>query len=82
MTIKSKINVQDHFLNQVRRERVKIKVVLTSGKEIEGLIRSFDNYSCIVESDTDINLVYKHAIAIVCPAVPEKLRNLISFNEK
>jgi len=82
MTVKAKINVQDHFLNQVRRERVKIKVVLTNGREIEGLIRSFDNYSCIVESDTEINLVYKHAISVVSPAAPEKLRNLISFNEK
>jgi len=82
MTVKSKINVQDHFLNQVRREKVKIRAILTNGREIEGLIRSFDNYSCIIESDKDISLVYKHSIAVVCPAAPAKLRDLISFAEK
>lgn len=82
MTTKSHINVQDHFLNQARREKVKIKVLLMNGKELEGLIKSFDNYSCVVEGLGDIHLIYKHAIAAVSPLVPEKMRTLISFNEK
>lgn len=82
MAGKTTINVQDHFLNQARRAKVKVKVILTTGSDIEGHIRSFDNYSCVVEGDKDIHLVYKHAIAAVCPLIPEEMKTLISFHEK
>ena len=81
MAGKTTINFQDHFLNQARRERVKVKVLLTTGAEIEGQIKSFDNYSCIVEGDGDMYLVYKHAIAAVSPLNPEKMKTLISFHD-
>ena len=59
MAGKTGINVQDHFLNQARREKVKVKVLLTTGAEIEGHVKSFDNYSCIVGGgEGDINLIY------------------------
>ena len=82
MVGKAKINVQDHFLNQARREKVKVRVDLVNGKEIEGYIRSFDNYCCVVESNGEAHLLYKHAIVTVSPLVPEKMRTLISFHEK
>lgn len=82
MAGKVQINVQDHFLNQARREKVKVRVDLISGKEIEGYIRSFDNYCCVVEEDGEAHLLYKHAIAAVSPLVPEKMKTLISFHEK
>ncbi len=82
MTTKSHINVQDHFLNQARREKIKLKVHLLNGHEIEGYIKSFDNYSCVVEEVSSVNLIYKHAIASISPLVPEKMKSLISFGEK
>ena len=82
MAGKTGINVQDHFLNQARREKVEVKVILMTGAEIEGHIKSFDNYSCIVEGGGDIHLVYKHAIAAVSPLIPEKMKSLISFQDK
>lgn len=82
MAAKVNINVQDHFLNQARREKVKVKVSLMSGKEIDGYIRSFDNYSCIVEDKGNAYLIYKHAIAMVAPLQAEKMKALISFHEK
>ncbi|MDT8317608.1 MAG: RNA chaperone Hfq [bacterium] len=82
MAAKVNINVQDHFLNQARREKVKVRVSLINGNEVEGYIRSFDNYSCVVEDNGDAYLIYKHAIATVAPLIPEKMKTLISFHEK
>jgi len=81
MAGKTNINVQDHFLNQARREKVEVNVLLTTGAEIKGQVKSFDNYSCIVEGDGDIYLIYKHAIAAVSPLNPEKMKTLISFHD-
>ncbi len=82
MPVKMQINVQDHFLNQARRERVKVKVSLTNGDKVEGYIKSFDNYCCVVEEDRDIHLIYKHAVATMSPLIPDKMKALISFQEK
>ena len=82
MPTKSHINVQDHFLNQARREKIEIRILLMNGEKVEGHIKSFDNYCCVVEGKGDINLIYKHAIAAVSPLAPEKMRTLISFSEK
>jgi len=82
MAARVQINVQDHFLNQARREKVKVKVSLISGNDVEGYIRSFDNYCCVVEENGDAHLIYKHAIATVSPLIPEKMKTLISFHEK
>lgn len=82
MSTKVRINVQDHFLNQARREKIKVKVLLASGQDIEGHIRSFDNYSCVIEGDSDVYLIYKHAIAAISPKLPENMKTLISFHEK
>ena len=61
---KTPFNIQDQFLNQSRKERVKISVRLISGEVIEGLIKSFDNFSILVEVQGDI-LIYKHAISSI-----------------
>ena len=82
MPVKAQINVQDHFLNQARREKVKLIVSLTNGDKVEGFIKSFDNYCCVVEEAGGIHLIYKHAIATVSPLIPDKMKSLISFQEK
>jgi len=59
---KAPFNIQDQFLNQSRKERVKIALKMLSGDIIEGYIKSFDNFSILLEVQGDI-LVYKHAVA-------------------
>jgi len=59
---KAPFNIQDQFLNQSRKERIRIAVKLMSGEKLEGLVKSFDNFSVLMEVQGDI-LIYKHAIA-------------------
>lgn len=62
------MNLQDGFLNQVRKENTEIKMVLLDGSELVGQVRGFDNFTVIVASQATQHLVYKHAIAqIIIP---------------
>jgi host factor-I protein len=64
---KAPFNIQDQFLNQSRKERIKVIVKLMSGEKLEGLVKSFDNFSVLMEVQGDI-LIYKHAIASITSA--------------
>ena len=64
--IKNQINIQDQFLNRIRRDRHPVVVELTTGHKIEGVILSFDNFCIILRGETD-QLVYKHAICSISP---------------
>ena len=68
--IKNQINIQDQFLNRVRRDRKRVTVELTSGQKMEGIITSFDNFSLILRGEAD-QLIYKHAISFI--SLGEKL---------
>jgi len=68
--MKSQINVQDQFLNRIRRDRNRVVVELTTGRKIEGVILGFDNFCLILRGETD-QLIYKHAICSISPS--EKL---------
>ncbi|MDP8222315.1 MAG: RNA chaperone Hfq [Candidatus Lernaella stagnicola] len=59
---KIRINVQDQFINSMRKERVPVTVELITGEKLDGLIKSFDNYCVVVEAER-LHLIYKHAIA-------------------
>lgn len=61
---KTPFNIQDQYLNQARKERVHVVVVMMSGERLEGHIKSFDNFCLLVEGDGDI-LLYKHAISSI-----------------
>mgnify|MGYP001470716105 CR=1 FL=1 len=61
---KAPFNIQDQYLNQSRKERVKIVLKLMSGESMEGYIKSFDNFSVLMEVQGDI-LIYKHAISSI-----------------
>lgn len=61
------INIQDHFLNQLRKESIPVTVYLTNGFQIRGLIKAFDNFTIIVESDGRQQMIYKHAISTFTP---------------
>lgn len=77
MTTK-KLNLQDVFLNQARKEKIPVTVFLVNGFQLKGLIRGFDEFTVILDCDGKQNLVYKHAISTVCPARAVNL--LDSFN--
>lgn len=64
---KAPFNIQDQYLNQSRKERVKVVVQLMSGTRMEGYIKSFDNFSVLLEVEGDL-LIYKHAISSITSA--------------
>jgi host factor-I protein len=64
---KAPFNIQDQYLNQSRKERVRVVVTLMAGNKMEGFIKSFDNFSVLMEIQGDI-LIYKHAIATITSA--------------
>lgn len=65
---KPQINLQDAFLNQVRKDNIPITMFLVNGFQLKGLVRGFDNFTVIMESDGKQMMVYKHAISTISPA--------------
>jgi host factor-I protein len=63
-------NYQDAILSVVRRENIPVTIYLTSGFQIRGYIRAFDNYVIVIDSDGKQQMVYKHAVSTVAPARP------------
>ena len=66
-------SIQDTFLNQVRRDTVPVTVFLTNGFQIRGLIRGFDSYVIVVDTEGKQQMVYKHAVSTVVPIRPVSL---------
>lgn len=64
--VRNQINIQDQFLNRMRKERVTVVIELITGEKIEGQIISFDNFSLILKNENE-RLIYKHAISSVLP---------------
>jgi host factor-I protein len=66
-------NVQDVFLNHIRKNKVPVTVFLVNGVKLQGVITWFDNFSVLLRRDAHSQLVYKHAISTVMPTVPIQL---------
>lgn len=66
-------NVQDGFLNFIRKNKTPVTVFLVNGVKLQGIVTSFDNFSVLLRRDGHTQLVYKHAISTVMPAVPVQL---------
>ena len=66
-------NVQDVFLNYVRKNKTSLTVFLVNGVKLQGVISSFDNFSMLLRRDGHVQLVYKHAISTVMPATAIQL---------
>ena len=66
-------NLQDAFLNQLRRERTNITVFLVNGFQMHGVIRAYDGFTVVLDSDGRQQLIYKHAISTIAPARPVDL---------
>ena len=58
-------NIQDAFLNTVRREKDTVTIYLMNGAKLTGRIRSFDKYSVLLESASQEQLIFKHAISTI-----------------
>ena len=61
---KAPFNIQDQYLNQSRKERIRVVVIMMSGDKMEGYIKSFDNFSVLLDANGDV-LIYKHAISTI-----------------
>jgi host factor-I protein len=61
-------NLQDHFLNTARREHIPLTLFLVNGFQIKGLVRGFDNFTVVVDSDGKQQLIYKSAISTIVPS--------------
>ncbi len=66
-------NVQDVFLNHVRKNKTPVTVFLVNGVKLQGIITWFDNFCVLLRRDAHSQLVYKHAISTVMPAQPVQL---------
>lgn len=67
---KPQINLQDSFLNQVRKDSVHVTLYLVNGFQIKGQVKGFDNFTVVMENDGKQLLVYKHAISTITPSRP------------
>ncbi len=65
---KGPINLQDNFLNQARKDNMPMQIFLVNGYQIKGTVRSFDNFTILLDVDGRQQLVYKHAVSTVVPA--------------
>ncbi|AGA57889.1 MAG: RNA chaperone Hfq [Thermobacillus sp.] len=61
------INIQDTFLNHLRKDSVPVTVYLTNGFQIRGVVRAFDNFTIVIESEGRQQMIYKHAISTFTP---------------
>jgi len=66
-------NVQDVFLNHIRKNKVPVTVFLVNGVKLQGVITWFDNFSVLLRRDAHSQLVYKPAISTVMPTAPVQL---------
>ncbi|MEW4370043.1 RNA chaperone Hfq [Paenibacillus kandeliae] len=62
------INIQDTFLNQLRKENIPVTVYLVNGFQIRGTIKAFDNFTIMVDSDGRQQMIYKHAVSTFTPS--------------
>ena len=66
-------NVQDVFLNHIRKNKLPVTVFLVNGVKLQGIVTWFDNFSVLLRRDGHTQLVYKHAISTIMPSVPIQL---------
>lgn len=66
-------NVQDVFLNTIRKTKNPVTVFLVNGVKLQGIVTWFDNFSVLLRRDNMSQLVYKHAISTIMPTNPLQL---------
>lgn len=71
--VKTAIGLQDVYLNQIRKEHIPVIIYLVNGVQLRGLVRAFDNFTVLLDSDGKSDLIYKHAISTITPQKPFSL---------
>ena len=71
--MQKKINLQDLFLLRLRQERLPVTVFLMNGFQMRGIITGFDQFVILLQSDGRQQMIYKHAVSTMTPAVPVHL---------
>ena len=66
----SQSNLQDSFLNSVRKNKNPVTLFLVNGVKLQGVITWFDNFSVLLKREGTVQLVYKHAISTIMPSLP------------
>jgi host factor-I protein len=69
-------NLQDLFLNNLRRTKTPVTMFLVKGVKLQGIITWFDNFSVLLRRDGQAQLIYKHAISTIMPAQPLDLKEI------
>jgi len=73
MSNDKKQNLQDTFLNSVRKAKTPLTIFLVNGVKLQGVVSWFDNFCVLLRRDGQSQLVYKHAISTIMPAHPVQL---------
>jgi len=73
MSADKKQNLQDTFLNSVRKSKTPLTIFLVNGVKLQGVVTWFDNFCVLLRRDGQSQLVYKHAISTIMPAQPVQL---------
>ncbi|WP_226578981.1 RNA chaperone Hfq [Halobacillus litoralis] len=61
------VNIQDNYLNQLRKERMQVTVFLLNGFQLRGIVKAFDNFTVLLETEGKQQLIFKHAISTFAP---------------
>ena len=69
-------NVQDVFLNAIRKEKMTVTVFLVNGVKLQGIVTWFDNFSMLLRRESHVQLIYKHAISTIMPGGPLSLQDV------
>ncbi len=72
-----KEQMQDKLLNYLRKGKIESKIYLVNGVQVKGLIRSFDDYTVLIEDGKQQSMVYKHAISTIIPSEHVKMEEVM-----
>lgn len=73
MPAEKKQNLQDTFLNSVRKSKTSLTIFLVNGVKLQGVVTWFDNFCVLLRRDGQVQLVYKHAISTIMPSEPVQM---------
>ena len=75
-------NLQDQFLNHLRREKTPVTMFLVKGVKLQGIVTWFDNFSILLRRDGQSQLVYKHAISTIMPSQPVDVEQFVAPSDQ
>lgn len=74
-------NLQDAFLNAVRKAKTPLTIFLVNGVKLQGVVTWFDNFCVLLRRDGQVQLVYKHAISTIMPGGPVQLHDPVDSDD-